>query len=335
MQRAMKHRPDIKDIYQVLLDSEKVAFRQAWASTKDFEFTTSRRCTSNTYRRRKEDIVVFKTELQLQQLLGGSDKPQAVAQTANYVNMCLRPEFEGVVLAGVSAVSTEVADRGLQNFSGADVQYNMVHGRPQAPDFQKRSRSSSPESGEVLALCDGTTSPKRAPGTFNLTGIDVEKIEDGWRFSDDESKKRAMQLAEGYLAKTPNWDQYNNMKVGRYPALEFHRVTEPAKDLYEQDLKATPLRAPLTRFPLKGALKGIPLKRALYEGALRRNPYRDPSKGSFTVPFRGSLQVLYSTGSCKGLYKGCYTIRVFRGGLCVGCRARLGSHVVSGLTYCQ
>ena len=95
MQRAMKHRPDIKDIYQVLLDSEKVAFRQAWASTKDFEFTTSRRCTSNTYRRRKEDIVVFKTELQLQQLLGGSDKPQAVAQTANYVNMCLRPEFEG------------------------------------------------------------------------------------------------------------------------------------------------------------------------------------------------------------------------------------------------
>lgn len=118
------------------------------------------------------------------------------------------------------------------------VQYNMVHGRPQAPDFQKRSRSSSPESGEVLALCDGTASPKRAPGTFNLTGIDVEKVEDGWRFSDDESKKRAMQLAEGYLAKTPNWDQYNNMKVGRYPALEFHRVTEPAKDLYEQDLKA-------------------------------------------------------------------------------------------------
>lgn len=118
------------------------------------------------------------------------------------------------------------------------VQYNMVHGRPPVPDFQKRSRSSSPESGEALALCDGSASPNRAPGTFNLTGIDVEKIEDGWRFSDDESKKRAMQLAEGYLAKTPNWDQYNNMKVGRYPALEYHRVTEPAKDLYEQDLKA-------------------------------------------------------------------------------------------------
>ena len=94
MQRAMKHRPDVRELYQVLLDSEKIAFRQAWACTKNFEFTTSRRCTTNTYRRRKEDVGVFKTELQLQQLLGGCDKPEAVAQTANYVNMCLRPDLK-------------------------------------------------------------------------------------------------------------------------------------------------------------------------------------------------------------------------------------------------
>ncbi|CAE7205107.1 unnamed protein product, partial [Symbiodinium natans] len=123
------------------------------------------------------------------------------------------------------------------------VQYNMVLGSPQVPDFQKRSRSLSPSggSGEPRALCDGSASPTRSPGnpgTFNLTGIDVEKDDDGFRFSDDESKRRAMQLAEGYLAKTPNWDQYNSMKVGRFPALTYHRVTEPAKDLYEQDLKA-------------------------------------------------------------------------------------------------
>ncbi|CAE7644602.1 unnamed protein product [Symbiodinium pilosum] len=118
------------------------------------------------------------------------------------------------------------------------VQYNMLLDRAPVPDMQKRGRSSSPESGEPLALCDGSASPKRSQGTFNLTGIDVEKIESEWRFSDDEAKRRAMQLAEGYLAKTPNWDQYNSMKVGRFPALTFHRVTEPAKDLYEQDLKA-------------------------------------------------------------------------------------------------
>eukprot|EP00439_Symbiodinium_sp_Y106_P054598 s5281_g7.t1 len=79
MQRAMKHRPDVRELYQVLLDSEKIAFR---------------RCTTNTYRRRKEDVAGFKTELQLQQLLGGCDKPEAVAQTANYVNMCLRPDLK-------------------------------------------------------------------------------------------------------------------------------------------------------------------------------------------------------------------------------------------------
>ena len=78
----------------MLLDSEKIAFRQAWACTKNFEFTTSRRCTTNTYRRRKENVGVFKTELQLQQLLGGCDKPEAVSQTANYVNMCLRPDLK-------------------------------------------------------------------------------------------------------------------------------------------------------------------------------------------------------------------------------------------------
>mmetsp|Transcript_11959 Transcript_11959/g.28537 ORF Transcript_11959/g.28537 Transcript_11959/m.28537 type:complete len:612 (-) Transcript_11959:54-1889(-) len=116
------------------------------------------------------------------------------------------------------------------------VQYNMVLDRAPVPDFQKRDKSPA-RPNEALALCDGSESPKRAPGTFSLTGIDVERVEDDWRQRDDEHRGRA-QLTEGYLAKTPNWDHYNNMKVGRYPALQFHRVTEPAKDLDQQDLKA-------------------------------------------------------------------------------------------------
>ncbi|CAE7293625.1 unnamed protein product [Symbiodinium sp. CCMP2592] len=93
-QRALKHRPDVRELYQVLLDSEKIAFRQAWSCTKSFEFTTARRSTTNTFRRRKEDVGVFKTELQLQQLLGGADKAEAVSQASNYVNMCIRPDLK-------------------------------------------------------------------------------------------------------------------------------------------------------------------------------------------------------------------------------------------------
>ena len=43
MQRAMKHRPDVRELYQVLLDSEKIAFRQAWACTKTLLRTSSSR----------------------------------------------------------------------------------------------------------------------------------------------------------------------------------------------------------------------------------------------------------------------------------------------------
>ena len=45
----------------------------------------------------------------------------------------------------------------------------------------------------------------------------------------------------GYLAKSLNWDQYNNLRVGRHPQLQFNRVTEPAKDLHLQDIKALSL----------------------------------------------------------------------------------------------
>ncbi|CAJ1390010.1 unnamed protein product [Effrenium voratum] len=116
------------------------------------------------------------------------------------------------------------------------VQYNMVHDRQRVPDFG---------AGPPLAIKDGPTSPKApggpAPptGTFSLTGIDVEKIEDEWREGGFHRSQ-----TEGYLAKTPNWDQYNSMRVGRYPQLQFNRITEPAKDMYQQDLKGYPKQRP-------------------------------------------------------------------------------------------
>ncbi|CAE7761137.1 unnamed protein product [Symbiodinium sp. CCMP2456] len=89
LQRALKHRPDVRELYNVLLDAEKIAFRAAWSCSRDFEFVTVRRTTTNSYRRRKEDLGVFKTQLQLEQVLGGSDKPEAVLQAKNYADTFL------------------------------------------------------------------------------------------------------------------------------------------------------------------------------------------------------------------------------------------------------
>ena len=94
MQRALKHRPDVKEMYQVLLDSEKTAFRAAWTCSRDFAFTSSKRTTSNVFRKRKEDVGVFKTQLQLEVLLGGSHQTDAVLQAKNYISMCLRDDLK-------------------------------------------------------------------------------------------------------------------------------------------------------------------------------------------------------------------------------------------------
>eukprot|EP00913_Durusdinium_trenchii_P003069 g2838.t1 len=119
------------------------------------------------------------------------------------------------------------------------VQYNMVHGRPRVPDFGERARHRS----APLALCDhAPTSPKQAQGTFGLTSIDVD-MDDDWRY--DDIKMQPEGAGGSYIAKALNWDQYNNLRVGRHPQLHFNRVTEPAKDLHLQDIKAYPKQ----RFP--------------------------------------------------------------------------------------
>ena len=84
----------MKQAYGVLLDSMKVSFRTAWAAQRSFEFARETRVTSNSFRRRRDEVGSFKTQLQIQMILGGSDKPEAVAQAQNYVNMCKQPELK-------------------------------------------------------------------------------------------------------------------------------------------------------------------------------------------------------------------------------------------------
>ena len=51
MGRAFKHHPEIKEMYQTLLDSEKVRFRQAWAASRSWDFVNFERSTVSSYRR--------------------------------------------------------------------------------------------------------------------------------------------------------------------------------------------------------------------------------------------------------------------------------------------
>ena len=94
MGRALKHKPDVKTLYGLLLDSFKLEFRRAWACSKDFQFVTTTRTTVNTFRKRRDELETFKTFLQIVQLLGGSDEPIAVEQATNYTKMCCRDDLK-------------------------------------------------------------------------------------------------------------------------------------------------------------------------------------------------------------------------------------------------
>ena len=84
MNRAMKFRPDVKQGYSALLDTFKLEFRKAWTSSKSFDFVETRRTTENSFRKRRDEVGMFKTKLQIQAILGG-DHPEAREQTQNYV----------------------------------------------------------------------------------------------------------------------------------------------------------------------------------------------------------------------------------------------------------
>ncbi|CAE7311876.1 unnamed protein product, partial [Symbiodinium sp. CCMP2592] len=91
MKRAMKWRPDMSAAYMVLTDAMKLEFRRAWTATKSFDFMVTTRTTSTSFRKRRDEIGKFVTKLQLVNILGGTDQPEAVRQADRYIVMCSRP----------------------------------------------------------------------------------------------------------------------------------------------------------------------------------------------------------------------------------------------------
>ena len=96
MNRAFKHQPDMKASYAILTDAMKLQFRKAWMAEKSFDFVTSSRSTVNTFLERRDECGTFKTQLQLEMLLGGCDKPEAVRQAASYVRMCTNERLKAL-----------------------------------------------------------------------------------------------------------------------------------------------------------------------------------------------------------------------------------------------
>ncbi|CAE7468760.1 unnamed protein product, partial [Symbiodinium microadriaticum] len=91
MKRAFKWRPDMSAAYGVLTDAMKVDFRRAWTATKSFDFMTTRRTTTTSFRKRRDEAGKFVTKLQLINILGGCDQAEARQQADRYMAMCERP----------------------------------------------------------------------------------------------------------------------------------------------------------------------------------------------------------------------------------------------------
>ena len=115
--RALKYQPELKAGYALMLDSMKLEFRKAWMATRSFDFTKVTRSTVNSYRKRRDEVGTFKTRLQIQQALGGTDQPEAVEQAENYIRMCVREDlntgFASSGLASTGLASSGLASTGL------------------------------------------------------------------------------------------------------------------------------------------------------------------------------------------------------------------------------
>ncbi|CAE7826908.1 unnamed protein product [Symbiodinium necroappetens] len=94
MKRAMKWRPDMAAAYAVLTDSMKQDFRRGWMATKKFDFVTSRRTSTTSFRKRREEAGKFVTRLQLTNILGGTQEPEAIQQASRYISMCTQPSLK-------------------------------------------------------------------------------------------------------------------------------------------------------------------------------------------------------------------------------------------------
>ena len=94
LKRALKWRPDMQASYSILLDSMKQEFRKGWCATRNFDFVDYKRTTTTSFLRRRDEAGKFVTRLQLESLLGGSDKVEARTQASNYIAMCERDDLK-------------------------------------------------------------------------------------------------------------------------------------------------------------------------------------------------------------------------------------------------
>ena len=94
LKRALKWRPDMQASYSILLDSMKQEFRKGWCATRNFDFVDYKRTTTTSFLRRRDEAGKFVTRLQLESLLGGSDKVEARTQDSNYIAMCERDDLK-------------------------------------------------------------------------------------------------------------------------------------------------------------------------------------------------------------------------------------------------
>lgn len=127
------------------------------------------------------------------------------------------------------------------------LQYDAVLDRQPEADFSEHPKH-VPRPRSRSHAHDPAASANKGD-TFALTGVDGEEDSprDARAEKAAERAKWREQLANGpappfvgYFAKTPNWDEYGKMKVGRYLDVHYNRVSYPAKDLNQQDIKGYP-----------------------------------------------------------------------------------------------
>eukprot|EP00931_Biecheleriopsis_adriatica_P086201 TRINITY_DN60912_c0_g1_i1.p1 TRINITY_DN60912_c0_g1~~TRINITY_DN60912_c0_g1_i1.p1 ORF type:complete len:648 (+),score=142.55 TRINITY_DN60912_c0_g1_i1:92-2035(+) len=126
------------------------------------------------------------------------------------------------------------------------LQYGAVLERQPSADFSEKPKH-KPRSRErsVHGSAHGSPSGSDAAGTFSLTGIDEEDDSPRTRSAKRLQQQEELYLGRendsgGYLAKTPNWDEFGEMRVGRFLNVHYNRHSEPATDFIKQDIKGFP-----------------------------------------------------------------------------------------------
>ena len=86
--RALKHQPNVKEVYKWLTDDLKSRFRMSWSISRSFDSVLKKRvqCIKNVTK--QKELGSWKSELQLRMVYCGVEHPEAIRQASNYIAMC-------------------------------------------------------------------------------------------------------------------------------------------------------------------------------------------------------------------------------------------------------